>query len=205
MLPSLYWRGWAYARYAVRSRVSGPWQKRITTCCQGSLPLAGVSVAHFLEDGPQAVNAISPAIQQASSDEIDLAALFHSLWEQRRLVVLVTLLVGLAAAAYAFLTTPEYQVQSVLRPAAIKDLDALNRTGVYKLTPEHALQRVGAALESYDSRLEFFRANQGLFEALRQPNRSLEQTFESFNREAFNMLQPDPKKLTTSVLMLASS
>ena len=140
------------------------------------------------------MNAISPVVQQTVNDEVDLAALFHSLWEQRLLIALVTLLVSLAAAAYAFLATPEYQVQSMLRPAAIKDLDALNRTDVYELTPEQAMQRVGSALESYDSRLEFFRANQGLFEALRQPNRSLEQTFESFNREAFKMLQPDPKK-----------
>ncbi|MFI8608346.1 Wzz/FepE/Etk N-terminal domain-containing protein [Pseudomonas sp. NPDC077649] len=140
------------------------------------------------------MNAISPAVQQAPSDEIDLAALFHSLWEQKWLVALVTLLVGLAAVTYAFLATPEYQVQSVLRPAAIKDLDALNGTDIYELEPAQAMRRVGAALESYDSRLEFFRANQGLFEALRQPNRSLEQTFESFNREAFKMLQPDPKK-----------
>ncbi|RJG09231.1 chain-length determining protein [Pseudomonas cavernicola] len=140
------------------------------------------------------MNAISPAVQQTSNDEIDLAALFHALWEQKLLIALVTLLVGMAAAAYAFLVTPEYQVQSVLRPAAIKDLDALNRTDVYELTPEQAMQRVGAALESYDSRLGFFRANQGLFEALRQPGRSLEQTFERFNQEAFKMLQPDPKK-----------
>jgi LPS O-antigen subunit length determinant protein (WzzB/FepE family) len=140
------------------------------------------------------VNAISPAVQPPVNDEIDLTALFHSLWEQKLLIALVTLLVGLVAAVYAFLATPEYQVQSMLRPAAIKDLDALNRTGVYELTPEQAMQRVGASLESYDSRLAYFRANPGLFEALRQPNRSLEQTFESFNREAFKMLQPDPKK-----------
>ncbi|MGH8601427.1 MAG: Wzz/FepE/Etk N-terminal domain-containing protein [Gammaproteobacteria bacterium] len=140
------------------------------------------------------MNAISPAAQQTWNDEIDLAALFHSLWEQKLLIALVTLLVGMAAAAYAFLATPEYQVQSVLRPAAIKDLDALNRTGVYELSPDVAMQRIGAALESYDSRLGFFRANQGLFEALRQPSRSLEQTFESFNQQAFKMLQPDPKK-----------
>ncbi|WP_137885652.1 Wzz/FepE/Etk N-terminal domain-containing protein [Pseudomonas sp. 2FE] len=140
------------------------------------------------------MNAISPAVQQTFNDEIDLAALFHSLWEQKLLIALVTVLVGMAAAAYAFLVTPEYQVQSVLRPAAIKDLDALNRTDVYKLSPAQALKRVGAAMESYDSRQEFFRANQGLFEALRQPGRSLEQTFESFNQEAFKMLQPDPKK-----------
>ncbi len=140
------------------------------------------------------MNAISPVVQLASSDEIDLVALAHSLWAQKRLITLVTLLVGLLAAAYAFLATPEYQVQSVLRPAVLKDLDALNRTGVYELKPEQALQRVGAALDSYERRLEFFRANQGLFEALREPGRSLEQTFESFNRGAFKMLQPDPKK-----------
>lgn len=140
------------------------------------------------------VNAVSPAMQQTSNDEIDLIALFQALWAQKLLIVLVTLLVGMLALAYAFLATPEYQVQSVVRPAAMKDLDALNRTGVYELTPEQAIQRIGASLDSYDSRLEFFRANQGLFEALRQPNRSLEQTFERFNNEAFKMLQPDSKK-----------
>lgn len=133
-------------------------------------------------------------MQQTTADEVDLAALFHALWAQKLVIVLVMLLVGMLALAYAFLATPEYEVQSVVRPAAIKDLDALNRTGVYELTPEQAMQRVGASLDSYDSRLEFFRANQGLFEALRQPNRSLEQTFESFNKEAFKMLQPDSKK-----------
>lgn len=140
------------------------------------------------------MNAVSSAMQQTTTDEIDLAALCQALWAQKLAIVLVTLLVGMLALAYAFLATPEYQVQSVVRPAAIKDLDALNRTGVYELTPEQAMQRVGASLDSYDSRLEFFRANQGLFEALRQPNRSLEQTFESFNKEAFKMLQPDSKK-----------
>jgi LPS O-antigen subunit length determinant protein (WzzB/FepE family) len=134
-------------------------------------------------------------MQQPSSDEIDLGALIRGLWEQKLLIVLVTLLVGMLAAAYAFLATPEYQVKSVLRPALIKDLDALNRTAVYELSPAAAMKRVGASLESYDSRLEFFRANQGLFESLRQPNRSLEQTFESFNANSFKMLQADPKKV----------
>lgn len=140
------------------------------------------------------MNAISPVVHQGSSDEVDLAALVRALWQQKLLIVLVTTAVTLAAAAYAFLATAEYQVQSILRPAVIKDLDELNRTGVYKLTPGQALRRVGAALESYDSRLEYFRSNQALFEALRQPSRSLEQTFERFNDKAFVMLQPDPKK-----------
>lgn len=133
-------------------------------------------------------------MQLTSNDEIDLVALLYSLWEQKLLIALVTLLVSLGAGVYAFLVTPEYQVQTVLRPAAIKDLDALNRTGVYELTPEQAMQRMGAALESYDSRLEFFRANQSLFNVLPHEGRSLEQAFESFNQGAFKMLQPDPKK-----------
>ena len=140
------------------------------------------------------MNAISPVMQKTSSDEIDLAVLARALWKQKLQIVLITAAVTLAAAAYAFLATAEYQVKSILRPAVIKDLDALNRTGVYELTPEQAMQRVGASLESYDSRLEFFRSNQALFEALRQPNRSLEQTFEGFNAKAFKMLQSDPKK-----------
>lgn len=64
--------------------------------------------------------------------------------------------VGLAAAAYAFSVTPEYNVSSVLRPAAINELDALNRSDIYQLPPSEALKKVGASLESYDTRLGFF-------------------------------------------------
>lgn len=58
-------------------------------------------------------------------------------------------------AAYAFSVTPEYKVSSVLRPAAINELDALNRSEVYVLPPGEALVRVGMALESYEIRMEF--------------------------------------------------
>ncbi len=92
------------------------------------------------------------------------------------------------------LATRYYSVQSVLRPAAIKDLDELNHLGIYKLSPKQALAQVGAALDSYENRLAFFRNNQQLFADIAQPGRSLEQTFESFNDEAFKLLQPDPKK-----------
>ena len=89
-------------------------------------------------------------MQQTSSDEIDLAALVRALWQQKLLIVLVTTAVTIAAAAYAFLATAEYQVQSILRPAVIKDLDALNRSGVYELTPSQAMQRVGATFQHGD-------------------------------------------------------
>ena len=134
--------------------------------------------------------------QQASysNDEIDLVELLRSLFQQKYLILAIACLVTLGAAAYAFLATPHYQVQSVLRPVDRGDLDELNGTGVYELTPADALSRVGAGLSSYESRLEFFRDNQQLFTGLVEPGRSLEQVFEEFNRSAFTMLQVDPKK-----------
>jgi len=129
-----------------------------------------------------------------SAHEIDLLTMFQCVWKQKILVVLVIAGVGLIAAAYAYMVTPEYQVSSVLRPAAINELDALNRSEVYKLPPNEALTRVGASLESYDTRLGFFRANQGLFKEFQQPGRSLEQSFEEFNRNSINLILPDPGK-----------
>ena len=131
----------------------------------------------------------------AGSDEIDLVELFQSLWGQKWLISGVAAVVAAAAGAYAFLATPVYEVQSLLRPALIKDLDELNGTGVYTLTPADALKKVGASLDSYETRLGFFQANKNLFDGLAKPDRSLEQAFEEFSREQFVLLKPDPKKL----------
>ncbi|WP_439888875.1 Wzz/FepE/Etk N-terminal domain-containing protein [Pseudomonas sp. MBLB4123] len=129
-----------------------------------------------------------------SNDEIDLAELLRSLFQQKYLILSIASLITLGAAAYAFLATPHFQVQSLLRPVDRGSLDELNGSGVYELTPAEALSRVGAGLSSYESRLRFFRDNQQLFTGLGEPGRSLEQVFEAFNRSAFTMLQVDPKK-----------
>jgi len=129
-----------------------------------------------------------------SSSEIDLVALFQAIWKQKKLVMAATASAGLIAAIYAFLTPPQYEVSSVLRPAAINELDALNRSEIYTLPPGDALVRVGASLESYDTRLGFFRSNQKLFKAFEQPGRTLEQSFEEFNRNSIELILPDPKK-----------
>jgi LPS O-antigen subunit length determinant protein (WzzB/FepE family) len=102
--------------------------------------------------------------QHLPSDEIDLFELFHAIWKQKRLVIGCTILAGLLGVGYAVLAPRVYQVSSVLRPAAINELDALNRSEVYKLPPADALAKVGAQLESYEARLGFFRANPALFE-----------------------------------------
>lgn len=134
-------------------------------------------------------------LSRVTNDEIDLAQLVNALWKQKTLIIAVTALVGLVGLLYALLAPRYYTTQSVLRPAAIKDLDALNQLGIYKLSTTQALAKVGVALNSYENRLNFFRDNQPLFAELAQPGRSLEQMFEAFNEQAFKLLQPDPKKI----------
>ncbi|QGZ30549.1 Wzz/FepE/Etk N-terminal domain-containing protein [Stutzerimonas stutzeri] len=132
--------------------------------------------------------------QPSSAEEIDLVELFRALWRQKLLIVGVTLIVTLIAAAYAFLATPYYETRTYLRPVPQSSLDQLNETGIYKLTPEEAVNRVAGALSSYDNRLEFFLNNQALFERIPKRGDSLEQTFAEFNERSFEMLHPDPKR-----------
>ncbi|MFL1419285.1 GNVR domain-containing protein [Pseudomonas fildesensis] len=134
----------------------------------------------------------APPVQ--SSSEIYFLAFVKAVWAQRAFVALVALSIGVLAAIYAFTVVPEYRVSSVLRPAAINELDSLNRSEIYALLPTSALTKVGASLESYDTRLGFFRANQKLFKAFEKPGRTLEQSFEEFNRNSFTLTLPDSKK-----------
>ncbi|WP_339532800.1 Wzz/FepE/Etk N-terminal domain-containing protein [Pseudomonas mucidolens] len=129
-----------------------------------------------------------------SDDQIDLFALSQAIWRQKLRIGMVAVGFGLIAAAYAYTATPEYHVSSVLRPAAINELDALNRSDIYKLPPGAALKKVGASLESYDTRLGFFRENRKLFEEFERPGRTLEQSFEEFNADSIKLSLPDPKK-----------
>ena len=128
-----------------------------------------------------------------SSNEVDLFSLFQTFWQQRKIIAATSAVCGLIALGYAYFVTPEYQVSSVLRPAAINELDALNRSGVYTLPPSEALLKVGSTLESYEARLSFFQANEPLFSQYRRPGRTLEQSFEEFNRDSLKLLLPGPK------------
>ncbi|MBD9458505.1 LPS O-antigen chain length determinant protein WzzB [Pseudomonas sp. PDM05] len=132
--------------------------------------------------------------QISPAEDIQFAAFFRSIWRQKKLILLVSALSTAIAVLYAFVATPEFQVTSVLRPSAINELDALNRSEIYKLPPSEALNKVGAALESYDIRLGFFRANPNLFKNFVQPGRTLEQSFEEFNRNSIKLILPDTKK-----------
>lgn len=140
------------------------------------------------------VTSITRVPSVVAHDEIDLFAMMQSIWKQKKLIAATALLVSAIAGAYAFLATPEYEVSTLLRPVALNDLDALNRTEVYSLPPGKALVRVGATLDSYDARLSYFRANPKLFEAFGKAGQSPEQVFDEFNRDSLKLVQPDSKK-----------
>jgi LPS O-antigen subunit length determinant protein (WzzB/FepE family) len=150
------------------------------------------------------VTSISPTPSVLPREEIDVLAILHALWRQKVLISAVALVFSSLAAALAYSITPEYEVSTILRPPALNDLDELNRSKVYSLSPGQALVRVGAALDSYETRLGYFRSNPELQAAFSPSGRSPEQAFESFNRKALKLVQPDPKKtdLLTSFIGL---
>lgn len=130
-------------------------------------------------------------ISSGPTAELDLFSIGAALLRQKTMIVYVALAVMIGALAYAFLATPVYRVTSALRPVALNELDVLNRSGIYTLSPEEAVRRVGASLESYDTRLAYFRAFPELFKSFEDKGLSLEQRFEIFNKDSLKLRQPN--------------
>lgn len=137
-------------------------------------------------------------------DEFDFLALVQLMWQQKKIIAFCALVFSLSGLFYAYSVPTEYSVSTILRPAALNDLDALNRSEVYSLPPGDALIRVATALDSYETRMGYFRLNKELRTAFEQPGQTAEQAFEAFNRNALKSVQPDPKKagLLTSFIGL---
>ncbi|CAI8752862.1 Wzz/FepE/Etk N-terminal domain-containing protein [Pseudomonas soli] len=129
-------------------------------------------------------------------EEIDLLSLLQSIRRQKRMIGVFGAVGALLAGIYLFSVAPDYQVSTLLRPAALNDLDELNRTKIYSLPPREALQRVALSLDSYDTRLSYFRSNAELQAAMIKPGWSVEQAFEKFNFKALKLTQSDPKMAT---------
>ncbi|WP_368972569.1 Wzz/FepE/Etk N-terminal domain-containing protein [Pseudomonas urmiensis] len=108
------------------------------------------------------MTSITPLPQATLHDHIDFRSLLKSIWQRRLLIGLIAGCCALVSGLYAFTAIPEYQVSTVLLPVALNDLDELNRTKVYELPPLEALNRVGLALDSYDTRLGYFRTDAAL-------------------------------------------
>ncbi|WP_322616250.1 Wzz/FepE/Etk N-terminal domain-containing protein [Pseudomonas sp. BIC9C] len=124
----------------------------------------------------------------------EVKELIGSLWDQRAIVLLFTALTVTAAIAYALLATPEYEVETYVRPVPLADLDELNESGLYKLLPKDALNNIGASMQSYYVRLKFFQANPQYLAPLQAPGQTIENTFEKFNEKSFSLVKVDPKK-----------
>ncbi|MEQ9724927.1 Wzz/FepE/Etk N-terminal domain-containing protein [Pseudomonas sp. WHRI 8822A] len=131
---------------------------------------------------------------RSQNDEIDLGELMRALWERKKLIIGIAAVVTLLSVAYALLATKYYRTQSILRPVAMNVLDELNASGLYELTPEEALQRVGAGISSYEYRLEYFNANQELFgpDAM-SDGQTAEQALNQII-EDLEILRPDPNR-----------
>lgn len=130
---------------------------------------------------------------QQVNGEVDFFTLLRGLWGQRVLVLSVTAVATFVAVAYALISTPYYRVESVIRMTSLKDLDELNGSGLYSLTPKEALLNVGDALQSYSLRMKFFQANSNLYRGLQKDDEPLERSVERFNREGISMLNLGPK------------
>ncbi|MDP1521025.1 Wzz/FepE/Etk N-terminal domain-containing protein [Porticoccus litoralis] len=70
------------------------------------------------------------------SDEIDLVELFQNLWQQKLLIMAITVVVTAVAAAYAFLSTPVYETKAGVLPPQLSDIAGYNLGG-----KEDALKR----------------------------------------------------------------
>lgn len=142
------------------------------------------------------MNKIPPTIAHPASDEIDLFELAHGLWKHRVLVFTCAAIATILGIGYAMFAPQVYQASSVLRPVELNELDALNRSEVYPLSPADALSKVALQLDSYDTRLGFFNANAMLFETYQRPGQNQERSFDAFDRSLVSQVLPDPKNST---------
>ncbi|CAB5637727.1 MULTISPECIES: Wzz/FepE/Etk N-terminal domain-containing protein [Pseudomonas] len=140
------------------------------------------------------MNSVVRSPSTVASGELDLFNVLRTLWRRRLLIVGFGGVCALVGAAAAYNITPVYEASTSLRPVALNQLDALNRTEIYSLPPEVALKKVGATLDSYNARLDFFRSRPDLIDAFQDEGQSVEQAFEDFNRDALSVVLADPKK-----------
>ncbi|TCD21216.1 chain-length determining protein [Pseudomonas sp. IC_126] len=59
-------------------------------------------------------------------DEIDLVELFKALWQQKLIIIGITIVVTVCAAAYAFLSRPVYEARAMVLPPFLSDIAAYN-------------------------------------------------------------------------------
>ncbi|MEP3855639.1 MAG: Wzz/FepE/Etk N-terminal domain-containing protein [Porticoccus sp.] len=84
------------------------------------------SKEHMDEDKPAVYRQRNPG---AHSDEVDLVELFQCLWQQKLLIIAFVAVTTVAAAAFAFLSPPEYEAKAGVLPPRLSDIAAYNVGG----------------------------------------------------------------------------
>ncbi|ALI05870.1 MULTISPECIES: LPS O-antigen chain length determinant protein WzzB [Pseudomonas] len=127
-------------------------------------------------------------IETQGTNEIDLIALARGLWGQKWLILAVTLLVTVGAAAYAYLSKPVYQAQLFIMPPTQNGIAELNygRGKSTELDPysiKHVYDVFARNLQGESLRQTFF--NEVYLPSLDESQRTgaLDRLYERFSRE----------------------
>lgn len=123
-----------------------------------------------------------------TSDEIDLIVLARELWAQKWLILCVTLLVTVGAAAFAFLSKPVYESKVFIMPPTQNDIAELNygrgdSTGLKPYSIKYVYGVFARNLQSESLRRELF--NEIYLPSLDESQRTgpLDRLYVRFSRE----------------------
>lgn len=121
-------------------------------------------------------------------DEIDLIALSRGLWNQKWLILVITLLVTAGAAAYALLSKPVYEVKLFIMPPTQNGIAELNygrgkSTELETYSIKHVYDVFARNLQGESLRQNFF--NEVYLPSLDESQRkgALDRLYERFSRE----------------------
>lgn len=126
-------------------------------------------------------------------DEIDLLELMMTLWQQKWIIAGFTAVCTVIAIIAAFLITPIYKTDSVIKPVNPHALYTLNNLGIYSVSSEGLFSAVEKELHSYNNREQFFLNNEQLFESILAdvPKEHEEQVLNRFISQNFKVKYPD--------------
>lgn len=123
-------------------------------------------------------------------DEIDLFELVESLWQQKWLIVICTLVALGLGAAYAFLTPPTYEAKVHLLPPTSKDTVELRQpNSVKQYSPEEVYNAFISTLQSNQAKREFL-AQPDVLEYFAQFSDSAQAQWRTFNENALSVAVP---------------
>lgn len=139
---------------------------------------------------------IVPANNYTPSDEIDLFELFENLWKQKLLIAIVTLIITVVAAGYAFLSAPVYEAKTSLLPPRLADIAGYNLGRAEAELPVFTVKKVYSMftqnLRSEGQRNSFFEQVYLPAQAAGKDSGAKDQLREAFNKKLV-VSNPDVK------------